>query len=906
MRSILDRIRRIRIDDELAREIDAHIAERVDDLVDAGLSLKEARQQARREFGNIARHLEDSREVWSPLWLQQLLQDMRYALRTFRRNPLFTLVVVLSLALGIGANTTIFSLIDAVMWKSLPVKDPQGLWVARFVQPASARGFLFKYSSIGNDYFFNYGQFRRMREDSGTANIGEVAAYSAVRLNVSVEGEMEPAAEGLRVSGNYFSLLGVEPVEGRAINLDDDRVPEGRAVAVLSYDYWQRRFKGDRNTIGSTIALSGAPFKIIGVAPPNFFGLDVGTPTDIFVPVAMQPVVTPVATSGVEGSGTGRAWLQLVARLKPGVDPKQATTALQAAYSNGATNRANADRRMELMSASSGISGLRLQFSAALFLLMGVVGIVLLIACANIANLMLARGASRRPEFTMRIALGAGRWRIVRQLLVESLLLAVVGGVCGVLLAQWATRFLVLFMSAGRTPIVLDLGLDFRVLAFTAVVSVFTAILFGLVPALRATTIDFTPPLKSNWSSKWRGRFTLTPGKILAVGQVALSLVLLVSAGLFLRSFQNLNSQDAGFPRDSVVVVRVEPKGSNQRSRNVAQRLDESYTQLLGRVRAIEGVRSASMGNVSPLKPDSGAGAGSIQSIPVSAQAVYPFYFDTLGQPLLAGRDFNDTDVLPESERVCIVNESFRRLAFGGEPAEAIGKPCPTTGGAREGARAIPRIIGVVKDSRYTHLRSAPQPVVYQPFLQANTVRGQMILFVRLNCHADLVTAPIRDEVWKLDRHVPQFEVRTLAQEMNAALVPDRLIAMLSTFFGGLALLLSSVGLYGLFAFAVVQRTSELGIRMALGTTRASVVWMVLREALSLVVLGILIGLLTILIAGRLAGDSISGMLYGLDVLDPVTIIGATLFLAAVAALAAYFPARRASRVEPSVALRNE
>jgi predicted permease len=895
---LLDRIRRPRLNSEIAEEIEAHLSERTDDLVEAGMDPREARQKARREFGNVTRYLETSREVWTPQWLEQLGQDIRYAGRTFRRSPIFTLTVVLSLALGIGANTAIFSLMDAVMFRELPVRNPEALWVPHFTHPTSPQGFLFRYSAMGDEFFFPFRWYRELQNRSTTA---EIAAYSSVRLSVSLKGEMQPTVEGLRVSGNYFSLLGVEPILGQVFTMDDDRVPNGHPVAMISYGYWRRYFHSDPLVVGQTLLVSGTPFRIVGVTPPEFFGVEVGTSPEVFVPVMMQPAVTPVVSTGVEGGGTARPWLQLIARLKPGVSPEAAAAELRSLYPQS-RNSGNATRELTLSPAVSGVSGLRFQFSRTLMVLMGVVALVLLIACANTSTLLLARATARRREFAIRLALGAERGRLIRQLLVESLCLAAVGGVLGIVIAQAVIRALLEYMSAGRTPIVLDLSPDLRVLVFTVAVSVVTGVLFGLIPAFRATHMDLTSAMKGPSALKL-GRLTLRPGKVLAVVQVSLSLLLLVGAVILARGLQSLDPQDSGFPRENVLMVRVEPRDSNQRNlRGVSDRLHGLYLDLIDRVQRIPGVRSVSLSNVSPTKPDSGADAEPLQladgeTVPVAVQMVYPNYFATLGESLLHGRDFEAGDLGRGAEPVCIVNKAYAAAAFGGE--SAIGKSCFNVDEA-------PRIVGVVGNCQYTNLKQSSTPVIYQPFLQTDTVRGQMILHVRTEGDAASIVPRVREEVWRTDKDVPQFEVRTLAEELEAVLIRERLIATLVGCFSALALLLACIGLYGLFSFAVAQRTGELGLRKALGARSADIVWMILREAAGLVALGLLVWVPMALLAGWLLREWLADLLYGFEPLDASTVGIATVLLLTTALLAAYLPARRAARIDPVPALKTE
>jgi predicted permease len=822
--------------------------------------------------------------------LETLVKDLRYAIRMLWKSPIFTAAVTLSLALGIGANTAIFSLINAVMWRTLPVKDPETLVLLTHSRGSSFAG------------GFTYQQYRIMRQQN--TGVSELAAWSSTRLNVSIDGNLEPTTDGQLVSGRYFSLLGVSPIAGRAITAEDDIVPNGHPVAMISYGYWKRRFGLSPSVIGRDISISGTRFTVIGVTPPEFFGLEVGTSPDLFLPLVMQPTAMPDLENLLDQPIIYRTWLQVVGRITSGKTAAQAVAQLEPVY-NQEVPTANKfggpplpPERLRLEPAATGISDLRREFSQPLFILMGIVGIVLLIACANTANLLLARTASRSGEFGVRLALGAGRRRLLRQLLVESVVLAVAGGACGVLLASVATRLLVAYMSAGQTPIVLQLTPDLRVLTFTATVSVLTGILFGLTPALRATRIDLTPSLKSVGRSVRGG---LRSGKILCVTQVALSLILLVGAGLFVRSLQKLNGQDSAVDRDRVLIVRVEPRGSDQRNiPGTTARLDRIYRDLLARVAAIGGVQSCSLaqftpttlrGNTVPFTLPSGSEQRAL--VPM----IYPNFFATMGIGLVAGRDFNDGDLSPQSPLVAVVNETFARHAFNGAPA--VGRQLRQRNDMIE-------IIGVVRDSRYTSVRDETPPTAYQTFLQTRTGRGQMALYVRTAASPAVVLAQVRQAVQDIDRDLPLFAIHTLAEEMGAVLIRDRLIATLSTVFSALALLLACVGLYGLLSFSVVQRTSEMGIRMALGANRADVVWTVMREALLLVIAGVIIGIPAALALGRLASNRISGLLFGLQATDPLTIAAATMLLALIATGASYMPARRASRVDPMVALRNE
>ncbi len=833
-------------------------------------------------------------------FLQSFRQDAAYALRILAKSPGFTAAVVLSLALGIGANTAIFSLMDAVLWRILPIQNPESLWVA------------------GDGSTFQ--QYRTMRDHN---QVADLAAYSAVRLNINIDGMVEPTTDGQLVTGSYFPLLGVQPSIGRTIAPSDDLVPNGHPVAVISYGYWKRRFAQSPTVLGRTISISSVPFTIIGVTPPEFFGVEVGMSPSIFIPVMMQPTATPALENLLENPIIYRPFLTTLARLRPGVGIPQATGSLDVLWRQelpgGGKNGFLSNEHLTLKPASTGLSQLRKQFSQPLFILLVVVGIVLLIACANTANLLLARASARQPEFAVRLALGAGRARLTRQLLVESVVLAGLGGLCGVLLARVATRLLLVFISSGRTPVILDLNPNLRVLAFTATVSIATGLLFGLAPALRATRIDLTPALKNLGRSQTRSHAGLRPGKILAVAQVALSLLLLIGAGLFVRSLQKLNGDNFGVSRASVLVVRVEPKGSDQRNiPGTTLRLDRIYRDLLDRIRTIPGVLKASLGQSTPTNPIPGAATGvtlpSGADVRVPLVMLYSDYFATVGVPMVAGREFESGDLLDSSPAVCVVNGAFARAMFPGE--NPIGKTCMTgrrpsphdIDGPRYPTPAEPyRIIGVVKDARYANPRSEPEPVIYTPFLQTGTGRGQMVLHVRTaGISAGLAWQRVREEILRIDPTLPMFDVHTLSEEMDAALIQERLIATLSSVFGVLALLLASVGLYGLLAFGVVQRTGEIGIRMALGAGRSDVIAMILREALVLVGVGIAIGVPVALALARFAGSRISGLLFGLKATDPFTIAFATAVLVVVAATAAYLPARRASRVDPMSTLRNE
>jgi predicted permease len=912
MRGIVFRIRSLfrrgRVERDLDDEVRAHLDLLAAEHMGRGLTPEQARLAARRDFGGVEPMKEAHRETRGARVLEHLWRDVVLACRALRKSPGFASAVVLTLALGIGANTAIFTLLNAISWRSLPIRDPDSLHVVSRTRLGRT------------ETGFTFAQFKAMRDE---VRGGELAGYSSsgfpVMLSATANGSVEPPIAGQLISGNYFDLLGVVPQAGRLIGRQDDAVPNAHPVAVISDGYWRRRFASDPAIVGKTISLSGVGFDIIGITPPEFFGVDVGRAPDVFVPMMMQAAVMPVVGDLLVNPNIYRTWVEIVARIDPAADAAHVSAQLEPVYTQnlialppGATQRARFgyEDRIVFTPAATGLSDLRQQFSTSLFILLAVVGTVLLVGCVNTTNLLLVRAAARRAEMALRLALGAGRLRLVQQVLVEGAVLGGLGGAAGVLLAQLLTRGLLAYASAGRTPIDLNLSPDLRMLSFAAAVSIVCTMVFVFLPAHRVARVDLLAAIK-NVNRPLGGFAGMRPGKLLVVAQVALSLLLVVAAGLFVRTLTNLTTADHDAQRDRVLVVRVEPRGSNQRSTpGMVERLDLLYTDLIARVRELPGVRSVSMGNVSPGKPDSGAGVAIIRGGTVraddrravdrpvaSGQVVYPDYFRTLGIRL-RGRDFSTADLAESGAPVCIVNEAFVRIAFPDD--DAIGKTCRTAGALQ---RAY-SIVGVVDDSRYTNPRAPVQPVIYTPFRQANTGRGQMILYVRTEGDPAALVARVREEVWKADRTVPQYEVRTLAEEVDGVVMKERLLATVSASFAVVALLLTAIGLHGLLSFLVVQRIRELAIRFALGAQRAEVIRTVAREAIVLVGAGAVIALPLTLAVGRLSSRWLSAVLFEVTPTDVPTLAAATTVLLIVGVVAASLPARRASNVDPMVALK--
>jgi len=853
-----------------------------------------AKMAAPGELGNLALVAEDARAEWGWTRLDQTFQDVRYAVRTLARRPGFTATAVLSLALGIGVNTALFTLVDAITWRMLPIRHPETLLLLGQRQGGAL------------DTGFSYRQYQAIRDHS---TVVDLAAYGRARFSVTIDGRLEPGAEGEMVSGDYFRLLGVAPAAGRAIRPEDDRVPLGHPVAMLSYGYWKRRFALDPLVIGRALSISGTPFTIIGVTPPEFFGVEVGSAPDLFVSLMMQPAVMPVSENLLADPINGVSWLRIVGRLADGVSAPQAHAAL-AALAPGVEWRPRdkrgvvaTDATLELTSAATGLSDLRTRFSTAVRILVGVAVIVLLIACASVGNLLLARSVARRGEFALRLALGASRSRLIRQVLVEGLILSGIAAAGGIALAHVTTRLLLTYVSVGRTPVVLNLAPDGRMLTFTASVSVLTALLFASVPAFRASRLDSSAIKRADLEVTRHRAGSLGPVRWLVVSQVALSLLLLITGGLFARSLHNLQRQDVRADRDQILIVRVEPRGSDQRNvPGVSARLDGLYRDLIARVERLPGVQSATLARSGPLEPLGFGGnvtGPSGNQVDVRILMTYPKYFSTMGVDLVSGRDFTDGDLRPGAPLVAIANETFvRQVLEGRDPLQAAAT-------VRSGADRF-EIIGVVRDSRLPDLRSPTPPMLYQTFLQTRTGRGQMVLHVKVTGSAASVIPEIRQAVQAVDKDVPVFEIQTLADELDAVFVQERLVAALSGFFGLVALTLVCVGLYGLMSFTVTRRTAEIGIRVALGAATTDVSWMIARQTLTLVLAGIAAGLPIAFLLARLAANQLSAMLFQLAAGDPLTVAAAAVLLILVAMGAGLVPARRAARIDPIVALRSE
>jgi len=846
-----------------------------------------------------------------------LVQDLKYAARMLLKSKAFTVIAVLSLALGIGANTALFSLVDAVLLKTLPVKKPNELVLFNWLcgPRGLSRGTM---GSITTDpatgmrtsTSFSYLTFERFRDNNETLAV--VFAFAPIfQLNVNVDGQPE-IASGQLVSGSYHAGLGVRAIMGRTLTPDDDKV-SASPVAVITYRYWQRRFGQDPEAVGKTVTVNNIAFTIVGITPPEFFGAsEVGWSPDLSVPFSMQPQVNPIEA---DLNGAWFWWLQIMGRLKPGVTAEQAAASFENVFQQSAQEgwaaalarfppRAQAQNpaprdvpTLRASSGSQGLTNLRAAYSQPLRILMGIVGLVLLIACANVANLLLARAATRQKEIAVRLAIGASRWRLIRQLLTESLLLAILGGAVGVLFAYWGKDLLLVLRPWGGGELALNLKLDLRVLGFTIVVSLLTGLVFGLAPALRGTRIDLTPALKDNARSMTGGSRSLLT-KSLIVVQVAMSLVLLVGAGLFVRTLRNLQNVDVGFNRENLLLFNVQP-GLNGYDR---PQMGQLYRQITDRLEAVPGVRSAAVSLIPLL-----SGAGQTRSISVQGHTSQPndednakvntvgaHFFDTLEMPILLGRGLSPRDE-ETAPRVAVVNQMMAHKYFGDE--NPLGRRFGF--GGPEASSQI-EIIGVARDAKYTGMRAQTEPTVYLPYPQA--IPRFATFIVRTSGDPTVMIGPIREAVHEVDGNLPMFDVKTQSRQADDSLAQERLFATLSSFFGVLALLLACVGLYGVMSYGVARRTNEIGIRMALGASAARVTRMVMRETMVVVGVGLVIGLGAAVAVTRL----VAAMLFGLAPTDPLTISLAVLLMIGVAALAGYLPARRASRVDPMVALRYE
>jgi predicted permease len=904
---------RPRVEAELAAEINFHLEQQIAENMAAGMSSREARQAALRAFGGVAQIQERCREMRGLRILDEIGQDLRYAVRTFRRSPVFTLVAALSLALGIGANTAIFSLINALLLRTLPVREPAQL-VA--VGDTSRTGSLSE-GNVRSD-LFSYPMYQRLRDQNHVFS-ALYASGRAGRLAVGTadgggpSGATNSAAEtasGRIVSGNFFSLLGVQAARGRTFTEQEDRAPGASPVVVISHDYWKRRFAEDPRIVGKALKLNGSPFTVIGVTPPGFTGDVVGRPTDLWVPLSMQLQVNP---GRPYRDRWDTSWLLLMGRLKPGATLAQARAEMTTLFARTVEAEAKTNipqelqpsdemlKHVEVTRGGAGYSPFRREFSQPLFTLMAIVALVLLVACANVANLMLERAMGRQKEIAVRLSLGAGRARLLRQLLTESLLLSALGGALGIVFALWAGPAL-LKLAGGTSAIGLDLHPDVRILGFTAAVALLTGILFGLAPARRATRIDLAPVLKENarsvvGSGKGAGRWPL--GKMLVVSQFALSLLLLMGAGLFVRSLQNLETLDLGYDRDSLVLVKLDPVGAGYQGEKLLRTFPRDIVDRLKSLPGVTAVSYSENGIFSGTESDTTVHIEGFQgteedgSLGVAYDRVGPEYFQSVGIPLLQGRGISGQD-RTGAPLVAVVNEALMKAYFHGQ--SPLGKHISTTGPPAE----VPyEIVGVSRDVRDHDLRGPVPPRAYLALLQSDEPASAFNVEIRTRTPAAVVQ-PARQAVRDYDPDMPIYGVQPVRDMIDDSISHERMIAKLSAVFGLLALLLASLGLYGVISYTIARRTNEIGIRMALGAGRRTVLWMVLRETLLLALIGVALGVPAALAAARL----ISSRLFGLSAYDPVTLSAATAILICVAILAGTIPGSRATRVDPTQALR--
>ncbi|PYU68346.1 MAG: permease [Acidobacteria bacterium] len=893
---------RRRIYGDLSDEIREHLEEKIQEFVQKGMSRKEAAAAARREFGNVGLSEESSREVWRWPSTEDFFMDIRYGLRTLARNPGFAAVAVLTLALGIGANAAIFSLMNALLLRTLPVNNPSQLVLF-------GEG---KWGGIMDELpnrswqLFSFPFYRQVQGDSSA--FSDVTAISS--MSSAPHGTIGDSAETEEiyahlVSGTFFSTLGVNPILGRTFGEDDDRIPGGSPVAVASYAWWKRRFGGAPSIIGEKMSIGSTVYTIIGVTPQEFFGTSVGESPDVWIPLSMEEVLPP----GWKGLNDKMFQsLYIIARRRPELSIEQAQTNVNVLFKQAALEMAGSQPAkkqldgiqhafIKLTPAASGLSRLRVQFSQPLRALMAAVGLVLLIACANIANLLLARATNRQREIAVRMSMGAGRWRVIRQLLTESFTLAMLGAVLGVALASWASKLLLVMVSGGPETIPVDVGLDSRVLVFVVLVSLATPLLFGMAPAWRAARVELNSSLKQGRNI---AAVNSPLARALVVGQVALSLVLLVGAGLFLRTLVNLTNVDMGFDKHNVLVFGIEPASVGYKEDS---RLTRLYQEIERRVSAIPGVRAASFSFFTFNQGAWSEDAWTPEESPEAKgnrEVVYNKvgrgFFSAMGLKLLSGRTFDQQDS-ENSPKVAVINETMARLFFPNE--SPLGRRF-----RMDGPDAKPEndriVVGVARDAKYMALKERPWPAAYLPYSQEP---GYLWNFeVRYSGDAGSTAPAVRQVIHDVDPRLPVTGAGTLAEQVDHSVVDQRLTAQLSSFFGLVAVFLACIGIYGLMSYAVVHRTNEIGIRVALGAQQGQVLRLIMRQGLVLAASGVAVGIALALIFTRL----LRSLLFGVQPFDPVTFIGVAFLLTLIALAACYLPARRAMKVDPMVALRYE
>jgi predicted permease len=882
-------------DADLRAEIKAHLDMAIADRVARGETPEAAAAAARREFGNLSQVQEAARDVWGRRWITQAAQDARYALRVFRRNPGFALVAILSLGLGIGANTALFEVVNAVRFRALPVADPARLVEVRITDMDGARGNVTAWYPVVTQPIWRALQSRR-------DPFSGLFAWGHATFSLSDGGEAR-RVEGVYVTGEYFGTLGLRPAAGRLLSNDDDRAG-CTPRAVLGHGFWQRAYGGDRSAIGTMIRLDSKAVEIVGVAPEGFHGIEVGRAFDVAVPLCAEP------SFSADGKGLADAgtvwWLGVFGRLADGWTVQRAAAHLGAASPAvfrdslpAAYPPVSVDKYLHFTftarPGAAGLSQLREDYESPLLLLMAIAGLVLIIACANLANLLLARATAREREIAVRLGLGASRGRLVRQLLTESLVLVTLGTALAILIADVMGRSLVAALETSTNTITLPLGVDGRVLAFAVALAVGTCLLFGLAPALRGTRVAATTVMRASARGATAGRDSILLRRSLVVLQVALSVALLFGSLLFARTLHNAASVNPGFTSDGLLVARVNlTRVGLPPERRVGYR-----REMVDRIRAVPGVTAAALVSVVPISGDSGGNtvwpeSDRTQAFDMNVNTVGPGYFATMEIPLVAGHDFRG-DEAAGGVPVAIVNETF--AAKLGGPARAVGRRF-TREATPGGPEKTYEVVGVVGNSAYAGLKEDPRPVAYYAATQSEP--SQMArMMIRSALPSAAASATVTAALTDIDRRI-EVAYTVMPTMIRDTLVQERLLAALSGGFGGLAALLTMVGLYGLVAYSVTRRTGEIGIRMALGATRGDIARLLLRETGVLLVVGAACGIGLALAGGRAA----AALLFRVTPSDPATLAAAVGFLALVALGACYVPARRATRIEPVAALR--